>query len=265
MIKLNGKEVEFEHFPDGTPFFKFDPGGLSTVYIEWNYHNNEEMIFLMFLTRHLQNHGVKDINLVMPYVPNARMDRVKMDEDVFTLKYFAEFINYLAFKSVYVLDPHSTVTEALINNIRIMPNDIYPSSMSKILSYDDETDTFLFFPDEGAMKRYAPYADREYTFGIKQRDFATREIVGFDIAGDIKYIKNCNVVIIDDICGSGGTILHSAKKLKELGAKKIYVIVTHCENTIIKGELLNSNLIERIFTTDSTLTIKNAKIDVIQV
>lgn len=265
MIKLNGEEIEFRHFPDGTPLFKLEPDGNMIAFIEWKYHSNEEMIFLMFLTRHLQNHGVNDISLVMPYVPNARMDRVKKDEDVFTLKYFAEFINNLGFKSVYVLDPHSSVTEALIKNIKIMPNDIYSNSMSKILSYEDGNDTFLFFPDEGAMKRYAPYADRNYTFGIKQRDFATGKITSFDVVGDEKYINGCNVVIIDDICSRGGTIYHSAKKLKELGANKIYVIVTHCENTIAEGELLKGDLIERIFTTDSTLTIKSAKIEVFQV
>ena len=97
MIKLNGEEIEFRHFPDGTPLFKLEPDGNTIAFIEWKYHSNEEMIFLMFLTRHLQNHGVNDISLVMPYVPNARMDRVKKDEDVFTLKYFAEFINNLGF------------------------------------------------------------------------------------------------------------------------------------------------------------------------
>lgn len=264
MIKLNGEEIEFRHFPDGTPLFKLEPDGNTIAFIEWKYHSNEEMIFLMFLTRHLQNHGVNDIRLVMPYVPNARMDRVKKDEDVFTLKYFAEFINSLGFQRVYVLDPHSPVTEALINNIQILPNTIYSSAMHKILSLGDKDNTFLFFPDEGAMKRYAPDADRNYTFGIKQRDFATGKITSFDVVGDKKYIDGCNVVIIDDICSRGGTIYHSAKKLKEFGAKKIYVIVTHCENTIADGELLKGDLIERVYTTDSTLTIRDEKIEVMK-
>ena len=264
MNKLNGEEIEFRHFPDGTPLFKLKPDGNRIAFIEWKYHSNEEMVFLMFLVRHLQRHGVDNISLVMPYVPNARMDRVKKDEDVFTLKYFAEFINNLGVQKVYVLDPHSSVTEALIDNIAILPNNIYDYAMCKILSTNSDDDTFLFFPDEGAMKRYAPSADRNYTFGIKQRDFATGKITSFDVVGDKKYIDGCNVVIIDDICSRGGTIYHSAMKLKELGAKDIYVIVTHCENTIADGELLKGDLIKRIFTTDSTLTFRNEKIEVIK-
>lgn len=49
----------------------------------------------------------------------------------------------------------------------------------------------------------------------------------------------------------GGTFYHSAKKLKELGANDIYLYVTHCESTIFKGEMINSGLIKKIFTTST--------------
>ena len=262
MIKLNGKEISFRHYPDGTPLFKFDPSNESVAYVEWLYHSNEEMVFLAFLVRHLQTHGISDISLIMPYIPNARMDRVKKSEDVFTLKYFAEFINSLNFRKVCVLDPHSAVSEALINNVRILPNTLFQRALEQIDTFDDKHETYLFFPDEGAMKRYAAEANRGYTFGVKQRDFSTGKIMSFDVVGDTKFVKDCNVVIIDDICSRGGTVYHSALKLKELGANKIYVCITHCENSIAEGELLKGDLIERIYTTDSTLTLRNAKIEV---
>ena len=82
------------------------------------------MFALYCLTRHLQKFGIK-VSLFMPYIPNARMDRVKVDEDTFTLKYFAEIINSLSFTSVSVLDPHSSVSEALIERIRIFRPDKY--------------------------------------------------------------------------------------------------------------------------------------------
>lgn len=52
----------------------------------------------------------------LPYIPNARMDRVKNNDEVFTLRYFCEFINGLNFSGVYVLDAHSDVSTALLNN-----------------------------------------------------------------------------------------------------------------------------------------------------
>ena len=70
------------------------------------------------------------------------------------------------------------------------------------------------------------------------------------------------MLIIDDICSKGGTFYHSAKKLKELGAKNIYLYISHCENTILQGDLLTSGLIERVFTTDSIFTKSHEKIEV---
>ena len=72
-----------------------------------------------------------------------------------------------------------------------------------------------------------------------------------------------NALIIDDICSYGGTFYYSAKKLKELGADKIYLYVTHCENNILNGELLKDNLIEKVFTTESIFTESNKKIEII--
>jgi ribose-phosphate pyrophosphokinase len=61
----------------------------------------------------------------------------------------------------------------------------------------------------------------------------------------------------------GGTFYHSAKKLKELGAAKIYLYISHCESSILKGEVLTSGLIEKVYTTDSIFTQKHEKIEVI--
>lgn len=69
-------------------------------------------------------------------------------------------------------------------------------------------------------------------------------------------ISGNNILIIDDISSRGGTFYHSAKKLKELGANKIYLYVSHCEETILDGEVFTSGLIEKVFTTDSIFTDK---------
>ena len=121
----------------------------------------------------------------------------------------------------------------------------------------------MFYPDEGAMKRYSGMADKPYVFGMKKRDWATGQIKGLDVAGATEFIEGNRVLIVDDICSRGGTFYHSAKKLKELGAKEIYLYVSHCENTILEGEVLSSGLIEKVFTTDSLFTGKDERIEVI--
>ena len=202
--------------------------------------------------------------LELPYIPNARQDRIKAPEDVFTLKYFAQMINSLGFSKVTVLDPHSYVSEALLDNICIQTPKENVEEVLDTISEGGE-DILLFYPDEGAMKRYSAMCDKPYVFGMKKRDWATGQIQGLEVQGQTELIKGSTVLIVDDICSRGGTFYHSAKALKALGAGKIYLYISHCENSILEGELLTSGLIEKVFTTNSIFTKEHEKIEILEV
>lgn len=260
MIKICGKQYVPEHFPDGT--LRLNCGGLDgDIAIEWLYENSEEMVILYFLVSHMrETMKLERITLILPYIPNARMDRVKANSEVFTLKYFCRFINDLKFDKVIVRDAHSSVSLALMD--RVEAEDIQPKlqELAGRLLVNDED--ILFFPDEGSSKRYADYFQKRYLFGVKKRDWATGTILGLDVVGEVP-AGHFNVLIVDDICSYGGTFYHSAKKLKELGADKIWLYVTHCENNILSGDMLKSGLIDRVFTTAGILTAEHPLIDVI--
>jgi ribose-phosphate pyrophosphokinase len=100
----------------------------------------------------------------------------------------------------------------------------------------------------------------------KYRPFITNYIGFPDIETleKFKKLKGSNILIVDDICSKGGTFYHSAKKLKELGAKEVYLYISHCENSILQGEVLTSGIIERVFTTDSILTEEHDKITILE-
>lgn len=265
MIKLNGKPVEINKFPDGTLLMKQEYSEAQLDVIDWRFQNNEELVALYFLTNHLRDSGAKNIELRMWYIPNARQDRVKKSEDIFTLKYFAKFINSLKFNKVRVLDPHSSVSEALIDRIEVMsPAELIKEVYDKI--YTDGEEMLMFYPDEGAMKRYSGLISAPYAFGIKERDWDTGKIKGLSVAvfDSGQSIDGKTVLIVDDISSRGGTFYHSAKKLKELGAAKVFLYVTHCENTILESEVLTSGLIDKVYTTDSLFTQTHEKIEVIE-
>ena len=264
MIKVNNKVVEIKRFPDGTLNIKGDSSiANSNVDIAWHYENDSEFMAVTFLTRFYQAYG-NDVFLFLPYVPNGRMDRQNNPDDIFSMKYFGELINSLGFKRVDVLDVHSSVSYAVIKNCCVHnSSDIVRHVIHNICISDSGETPIMFYPDEGAVKRYSKDINIPYAFGMKNRDWATGEILGLDILGlSEKQIKGKNILIRDDICSRGGTFYHSAKKLKELGANKIYLFVTHCENTILEGELLTSGLIENVFTTDSIFTKEHEKISV---
>jgi ribose-phosphate pyrophosphokinase len=264
MLLYNNNEVKIDHYPDGTILLKQKVDPIEKTHVEWRYENDEELVALMFLTNHLRAHGVKDIYLTMLYVPNARMDRIKNDEDVFTLKYFANIINSLNFKEVRVMDTHSSVTDALINNIAYINHIEYiKKAIDAVKILHD--DILIFYPDQGSVKRYADDIGKEYAFGIKNRDWSTGKILGLDVGGSVDKIQGNNILIVDDICSRGGTFFFAAKKLKELGAKNIYLYVSHCENTIFDGELIKGDLINHIYTTNSLITKTDNKITVFDV
>uniref|UniRef100_UPI004056442F ribose-phosphate diphosphokinase n=1 Tax=Acetatifactor sp. TaxID=1872090 RepID=UPI004056442F len=263
MIKYNGKQVNIDHFPDGNLLMKeIAPDNKEQVTLTWLYENNEELLVLYFLTKHLQSKGIKDIVLKLPYIPNARQDRVKAPEDIFTLKYFAELINSLGFTKVTVLDPHSYVSEALLDRIEIQTPKCYVDKVLEKIAAEGADNIMMFFPDEGAMKRYSAMFDHPYTFGIKKRNWTNGEILGLDVSGRTELIKGSTVLIVDDICSKGGTFYYSAKALKELGAEKVYLYISHCESSILEGELLTSDYVERIYTTNSIFTKQDAKVEV---
>ena len=258
MFYLNGEPFNIQHFPDNTQKIEYNPYG-NKFTIHWKYENDEELFTLYCLVNHIREKRDfnSQISLILPYIANARMDRVKNDDEVFTLKYFCKAINAMNFEWVKVLDPHSNVAAGLLDRVIVENVDIYIEDAMEQIKFNYEHDFALFFPDEGARKRYDKVVDREeVAFGIKERDWKTGEIKGLHIFGE-ENVKDRNVLIIDDICSRGGTFYHSAKALKKAGANKVFLYVTHCEDTIFKGNLQESGLIEHVYTTDSIFKSEN--------
>ena len=291
MIKINGEIVTVNHFPDGTQKLNFGKEvsemmapGTNRIFIVWKYENDAEMATLMFVKRHIDNHAYGPINvaLCMPYVPNARMDRVKTTKEVFTLKYFCEFINFLNFDEVWILDPHSDVTSALINNVLVLNPSSYIRRIFEDIELQSETPAYkgtsiVYFPDAGAMKRYKDlpcFNGRKIIYGEKDRDWETGEIRGLKIYTqngerlddkDTKPLSGLTVLMIDDIISYGGTLAFSADKIKELGASAIYAYASHVEKSMhdeVKGTLikrLENRTIDEVFTTNSIYNLGESK------
>lgn len=259
MILVNGIEIEQNRFPDGTLHLKYELNSLSKniapINIKWHYENDGELFTIICLAKKFADHKK---TLYMPYCPHARMDRVKKDEDTFTLKYFCEIINDLKFDKVYLVDAHSSVAPALLDNVINLP--VY-TQINYVINDINKEDLLLFFPDEGAMKRYADDLGREYAFGIKKRDWSSGKILNLEIMNK-ELVKDRPVLIIDDICSTGGTFYHSANALKKAGAADVYLYITHAENTMVKGAMYNSeDLIEKIYTTGSIFNIENDELN----
>lgn len=277
--KLN---LEIEQFPDGSAHMNVCENRSNLITseilgIDWKYDSDSELAQIIYLAKHIRNINPKcSLSLRMAYVPNARMDRVQREENVFTLKYFCEVINWLGFDEVYILDPHSDVAPALLDRVWCSADDV-ENKILKAKRYSggymelDSNEIILYYPDEGAAKKYSKIMPEEkYCYGKKIRDWDTGTILGLEIVNPYNIeLKDKCVLIVDDIISYGGTMYFGAKKLKELGVKSISAYASHTENSVLnleKSKILQAfdeDIIAMIYTTDSIYRGNHEKIEVI--
>ena len=220
-------------------------GGEEHIKISGNLNSDEPVIIstravnstnvMRILLAHdaLQRLGVKHISLCIWYLPYARQDRVMNPGESLSTKVFANLINSCNFDQVQVLDPHSDVGPALLNNVAIM-DVIYKMFVANCMAHvrdllTSTTEIAVISPDSGAYKKiYKTCKGIDYTGQIvlcnKARNLATNEIEALTVIGDVEG-KAC--VIIDDICDGGRTFAELGAQLKEQGAALVYLIVTH--------------------------------------
>lgn len=261
MIWVNGKKIEQDHFSAGELKIKLFGCGKERMDIVWHYENDAELFTIMCIRDYYASH--KAI-LYIPYLPHARMDRVKNPEDVFTLRTFARVINSMNFERVYVWDAHSNVGPALIDRCHDVNALTWIQEAIAQLGYAKDN-ICLFFPDEGAQKRYGTmFPDYAQAFGIKKRNWETGKIEGYMVVGE-ENIKDKCVLIIDDICSYGNTFTHAAGALITAGAKEVNLYVTHCEDAISKGNIFKDERINKVFTTGSLVRSEetNSKLTIV--
>lgn len=278
MILINNTEYKPTTFPDGTFCMLNMPalGAQNYIYITWKYDNDAELVALQYIVSHIrENYSVIDkIFLVMPYIPNARMDRVDPNckaEQVFTLKYFANIINSMNFAQVIVLDPHSTVSVALLNNVVELDVSTYVNTSINNIIEDfnvNRDNLIIYTPDAGAYKRYSSLLKKlniPFIYGEKIRDFATGKIEGLRIITNGMDLSGKTILMVDDIIAYGGTFFYSAQELKNQGVAKIFAYATHTENSIFELDyskeppvfkskflkMIYSGEVERLYTTDT--------------
>ena len=255
MVKINGVEVKIEKFPNGekkVSEFTIHPDK-NVFMLKWE--SDSDFMDLMFLKRHLDERiqGITELHIA--YMPYSRQDRA-MNGSVFTLKYLCDFINFLGFTRVQTHEAHSDVTPALLNHSTNVS--LVSMLMNTLLNNDHERlldDAYVFFPDAGAQKSQAGYG-MDQLVGFKKRNLETGWIEDYKVFGEMR--QGATVLILDDLSSYGGTFILAAEKLKAMGAGDIFLVIGHAEQAIFDGKIFKTDLIKKVFTTNSILDITQA-------
>lgn len=218
---------------------------------------NSDMVMAFFLTidalrRH--NPSIK-VHGDIPYFPYARQDRVCNSGEALSVALFTKLLNAMALESVTLLDPHSDVTPALVNNEIVNTQKELLETILVFQRLGIDTDRIvLIAPDAGAVKKTKALSNylesralvSEYMTATKVRNLETLEITETRFDGDV---KDRNVLVVDDICDGGRTFIELAKQLRAQGCKQLSLFVTHGIFSYGVDELMK--WYDKVYTTDS--------------
>jgi len=189
------------------------------------------------------------LRLVLPYVPYARQDRVALEGEPLSIKVFANLVNSLAFDEVEIWDPHSDVTPALLNNVRVRPTEeLMRATFDKAGATSLLRECAFVAPDAGARKRVGNLAkvfNTEPVFADKARDPVTGKLSGAKVPDDLPARP---MLVVDDICDGGGTFIELARVLREKTDQPLYLYVTH--GLFTKGLEPLRACYDRVFTAN---------------
>jgi ribose-phosphate pyrophosphokinase len=243
-------------FPDGQPHIKLDIDSISLLdkkaplRILTRICNSNDLMLLLFVKNTLDYLEFEHIELHISYLLAARMDRVMLEGEPFSLKVVADMINLASFKKVRIFDPHSEVTTALVLKSYTVTNHAFvKDALDHYLSARENEKYCLVSPDAGALKKIHKLAQCLQIDNVvecmKERDLKTGTLTNFKATTE--HLDGQTCCIVDDICDGGGTFAGTAAMLKEKGASKVVLIVSH--GIFSKG--IDIAGIDAIYTTDS--------------
>jgi len=120
-----GKSIAFTSFVfnGGEPHIKISEEDIGDeVMITHRLNSFNDVGLLLVATDALRRMNVKLISVLIPYFPAARQDRVMVSGESLSVKVYADIINTQNYEKVFVFDPHSEVTAALLSNVEVIQN-----------------------------------------------------------------------------------------------------------------------------------------------
>jgi len=188
-------------------------------------------------------------SLVYPYFPYARQDRIMNPDEPFSLKIFCDLLNAQNFHDVTIWDPHSDVAPALTNNCKVWSQEDLVQCQSGMKQYLNNPFVTWVSPDAGAYKKLSKLItdDSRIAIGLKYRD-SNGDVAGTNVLSP-NSLEGSVCVIVDDICDGGRTFIELARVLKDKGAKKVVLYVTHA--ILSKGQGVLREYIDEMYTTNS--------------
>lgn len=223
---------------------------------------NNNLMELLIMIDALKRASAGRITAVMPYYGYARQDRKSKSRDPITAKLVADLITAAGADRVLTMDLHAAQIQGFFN----IPLDhlVGMPILAREFVKKEIEDLVVVSPDLGSVTRarnFANYLDAPIAIIDKRRPKANVS----EIMNIIGEIKDKNVVIIDDIIDTAGTLCNAANALKERGAKSIRACATH---GVLSGpaiQRIQDSAIEELILLDTIKLPKEKHLEKIEV
>jgi ribose-phosphate pyrophosphokinase len=239
-------------FPDGESFVKIDENirGADVYLIQPTCPpTNHHLMELLIMIDAARRASAARITAVIPFYGYARQDRKDQPRVPITAKLVANLLVASGINRILAMDLHSQQIQGFFD---IPVDHLYASPVFfKYLAEKVKSPNLVVCsPDVGGMKMASAYADvlgaGLSLVGKKRKNATTVEAI--NVVGDV---KGCDILMVDDITETAGTLTAAARMLREHGARSIRAAVSHCVLNEAAYERLGSGVIDELITTNS--------------
>jgi len=255
-------QVELKRFSDGEIWVKYQENirGLDIFIIQPTIPPAENILELLIMIDAAKRASAKRITAVIPYFGYSRQDRKDQPRVSITAKLLANLITVAGADRIITMDLHAAQIQGFFD----IPFDhLYSSSIFSGMFRNISENLVVVSPDIGGIKMARSYAKRLHCnlVVIDKRRPKTNLAEVVHIIGSV---ENKDVLLVDDLIDTGGTIVSALEALKKNGARNIYGSITH---PLLSGPALdriNNSAITKLYVTDTIpLRKESDKIEVV--
>lgn len=215
----------------------------------------DRLLRLLFLLGVLRDGGASPLIALLPYLAFARKERRTQPRDPVNTRYLAELLESVGASRVVALDVHSP---AAFDNAFRIPTDhltALPMMVDHFASHLTSTPITVLSPDVGGVKRAQILRElmqariaREVELGFLEKRRVHGVVSGGTLVGDV---RGREVIVLDDLCATGGTLIRAAEACRGAGAERVHVAVTHAPMVAGLQAVLAAESIASMLVTDS--------------
>ena len=260
-LNLRFAVVEGKRFPDGEVYVRVTPSVKDEDVIvvqSMEPPQNDALVELMLIVDALVEAGASSITLFTPYLPYSRQDRVFLAGEPVSVRAVLRALHSLGVGRLVVVEAHSERAlshfPGRVVNVNPLPY------MAKLAGLGG--DALIVSPDMGGVSRARSVAE---ALGARSCYIAkVRDRVTGSISMDVGSLdpRGLDVVIVDDIMSTGGTLAEASRILLERGARSVQVLVVHNLNLPGALEKVTGAGVSRIITSN---TLPQPRLDVVSV